>query len=74
MDITITIIQRERVVVKVEEMVVEESNTRVGYCGGMWGWKTLKWVKNIRENLREYELVNTTQTPSNRSTTPLRAI
>jgi hypothetical protein len=62
------------VVVKVEERVEEESNTWVGYCGGMWGLKTLKWVKNIREFLIEYELVNTTQTLSNRSTTPLRAI
>jgi hypothetical protein len=62
------------VVVKVEEMVVEESNTRVGDCGELWGLRTFKWVKNIREFLREYELVNTTQTPSNRSTTPLRAL
>jgi hypothetical protein len=37
MDIIITIIQRERVVVKVEEMVVEESKERVGYYGALWG-------------------------------------
>jgi hypothetical protein len=61
MDITITIIQRERVVVKVEERVEErveeESNTRVGYYGALWGLETLKWVKNIKENLRDVELV-----------------
>jgi hypothetical protein len=31
----------------VEEMVVEESNTRVGDCGELWGLRTFKWVKNI---------------------------
>jgi hypothetical protein len=46
----------------------------VGYCGGMWGLNIIKWVKNIKEFLREYELVSVTQTPSNRPTTPLRAI
>ena len=61
-------------VVKVEERVEEESKECVGYYGALWGLETLKWVKNIREFLREYELVNTTQTPSNRPTTPLRAL
>ena len=61
-------------VVKVEERVEEESKTRVGDYGGLWGLRTFKWVKNIREFLREYELVSTTQTPSNSPTTPLRAI
>ncbi len=61
-------------VVKVVERVEEESNTRVGDCGELWGLNIIKWVKNIREFLREYELVSATQTPSNRSTTPLRAL
>ena len=52
----------------------EESKTRVGDCGGLWGLRTFKWVKNIKEFLREYELVSGTQTPSNSPTTPLRAI
>ena len=34
-------------VVKVEERVEEESNTRVGDYGGLWGLRTFKWVKNI---------------------------
>jgi hypothetical protein len=56
-------IQRERVVV---EMVVVESKWCVGYYGALWGMKITKWVKNIKENLRDVELVSVTQTPSNR--------
>jgi len=65
------IIQRERVVV---EMVVEESKCGVGYYGALWGMKITKWVKKFKENLRNVQLVSVTQTPSNRPTTPLRAI
>jgi hypothetical protein len=47
-------------------MVVVESKWCVGYYGALWGMKITKWVKNIKENLRDVELVSVTQTPSNR--------
>ena len=55
-------------------MVVEESKCGVGYYGALWGMKITKWVKKFKENLRNVQLVSVTQTPSNRPTTPLRAI
>ena len=47
-------------------MVVEESKWCVGYYGALWGMKIAKWVKKFKENLRDVQLVSSTQTPSNR--------
>ena len=58
---------------RVEEKVVEESNMGVGYYGALWGVKSFKWVKNIKEFLRILGLVHAFQTPSVCPTQPLRA-